>query len=1267
MLQTLEHDEERTKSDLRPAAILVLGMHRSGTSAAARVLSLLGAALPTSVVGPAKSNPTGHWEPASLVAIHDEMLAALNSSWDDLAPVKLEQLAPEARTGFKKRVLRVLRDEYGNARQLVIKDPRVCRLLPFWLEVLEEYGAEPVVVVPVRSPVDVARSLTARDRMTRDYAQAIWLRHVLDAEHDSRPLRRTFFSYDEMLQDWRSVFADVAEDTGLAFDFEANAATIDGFLSRDLRHHATTLSELQQDPTIPRVFTDAFECLIKLEKHRNDPDVESKLDEIAREFDSSLSEQVRIYRAEVEARRLHVDDFLRSVPNLEHELTVLRSEVVTQRTRADTLQEQATAIHQHLTATAEHAGATTARLNAEMHERNLTIDRMSEQIAELNRTLIEARRMLAERELALSEQVLRTEAKSQELEEQKSAYEGLRLESEHTIHHLNARIEAQQEYINQLQESLSWRLTQPLRSAATKHSGGYRAVRRLAKLGYWTATLQLPRRLRDRRERQNQASQLIASDSASTHDDPVAWRLRSFLKGTDLSVASHGGLALENDQLVGTNSDPHVLIALRQPLPRGWCRVEVVFSSDKEFAPRVYFDFGSGLSEAASEVLYRDGANQFSATVHVPQPVTAIRLDPTDFPGPVELVSIAIRPLQVSERARLFAEEWRSLRARGETLSTTFQQVRAAKSAESLYSLAPHAPGISGHTRTAEYRRWIDAFDYLSDRDRDEYSKRIQSLPYQPRISILMPVFNTPEHLLRETIASVRSQIYENWELCIADDASPKPHVATVLRELADEDRRITFVQRSTNGHISEASNTAFELATGEWIAMLDHDDVLREHALAEIVLALNGYEGIEVIYSDEDKIDEEGRTRFDPNFKPDFSLDLFMTQNYLNHLTVHRAANIRKVGGWRKGFEGSQDYDLNLRVLELVSPDRVHHIPKILYHWRAVAGSTALSSDQKNYAFEAGRRALEEHVRRTGISASVEAVGETVPFYRLRYMVPEPAPLVSIIIPTRDRAELLRLCLTTVLERTSYTNFEILIVDNGSVEDRTFKLYNEFSDDERVRLLHYPGEFNYSAINNFAVSASNGSLICLLNNDIEVISNDWLTEMVSHAVRPSIGCVGAKLYYPDDTIQHGGVILGIGGVAEHAHKGLQRADPGYFGRAMVVQNLSAVTGACLVVRRSVYDEVGGLDERDLKIAFNDVDFCLKVDKAGYRNLWTPFAELYHHESASRGIEDTPEKIERFMAENATMMERWSEAIANDRYYNPHLTRAGTDFHLRLR
>lgn len=553
----------------------------------------------------------------------------------------------------------------------------------------------------------------------------------------------------------------------------------------------------------------------------------------------------------------------------------------------------------------------------------------------------------------------------------------------------------------------------------------------------------------------------------------------------------------------------------------------------------------------------------------------------------------------------------------------------------------------------ASYEAWVRRYDTIDASTLAAMHARGAELAVNgPLISIIVPVYRTPEAWLRRCIDSVLAQAYPSWEMCIADDASPDKAVRELLVEYERKDRRIRVAYRKRNGHISEASNSALEMARGDYVALLDHDDELRPHALLEVVETLRARPDLEFVYSDEDKIDEKGR-RFQPNFKPDWNPDLLLSQNYVCHFTVIRTGLVRRVGGFRLGYEGSQDHDLFLRCTAGLDPGRIFHIPKVLYHWRAVSGSTALERHAKDYASSAGGRAVADHVGAIDPRARVEELSHG--HFRVRWPLPDPAPKVSVIVPTRDRAELLQTCVESVLARTRYPDFELVIVDNGSTQPEALAFLDTLRSHERVKVLSYDAPFNFSAINNWAVRQCDGEVLCLLNNDIEVVSEGWLEEMAALALREDTGAVGAMLYYPDGSIQHAGVILGLGGVANHAYCGEPAGHAGHGARALVVQNLSAVTAACLVIRRQVYDQVGGLDER-LQVAFNDIDFCLRVREAGYRNVWTPFAELYHHESASRGREDSQEKVRRFHQEVALMTSRWGGALEWDPAYNPNLS-----------
>jgi O-antigen biosynthesis protein len=553
-------------------------------------------------------------------------------------------------------------------------------------------------------------------------------------------------------------------------------------------------------------------------------------------------------------------------------------------------------------------------------------------------------------------------------------------------------------------------------------------------------------------------------------------------------------------------------------------------------------------------------------------------------------------------------------------------------------------------TLSIGYSEWIRRYDTLSADDRVVIRRQIDAMAYRPVFSVLMPVYNPPAKFLRLAIESVRSQLYPDWELCIADDASTEPEVRQVLEEAVESDLRIRVVHRPLNEHISVATNTALEVATGEFIALLDHDDELPEHALYHVAVALNANRALDLLYSDEDKIDAEGN-RFGHYFKPDWNPDLFLGQNLISHLGVYRRTLALEIGGFRKGYEGSQDWDFSLRFTERVPASHIFHIPHILYHWRAIRGSTAFSIAAKRYAVDAGRRAIVDYWHRQRVTASVTAVGAG--HFITQLPLPSDPPLVSIIVCTGNRRDLLQPCIDGVLERTDYPNLEIIIVDNGSDEISALRYLASLADSGKVKVIREDSPFNFAALNNLAVTHARGKIVCLLNNDIEPITPSWLGVMVANALRPEIGAVGAKLYYPDGRIQHASVVLN-GVAAGHLHLGYPGGAAGYGGRALLGQNFCAVTGACMVIRKAIWEQVGGMDE-SFAVAFNDIDICLRVRESGYRNLWLPQAKLYHHESASRGPEDSPEKQARLGAEVALLRERWASEIDSDPAWNPNL------------
>ena len=580
-----------------------------------------------------------------------------------------------------------------------------------------------------------------------------------------------------------------------------------------------------------------------------------------------------------------------------------------------------------------------------------------------------------------------------------------------------------------------------------------------------------------------------------------------------------------------------------------------------------------------------------------------------------------------------------------------------------------------------DYGGWIK-FNEPKDVDLKLQIKKIFKI--SPKISVIVPMYNTKEKFFKDLIECMINQTYQNWELCLAD-GSPKQNEN--LRKYYEKDKRIKYNFLGKNEGISGNSNEAIKMATGDYIALLDHDDILADYALYEVVNYINKYPNSEFLYSDEDKIDENDN-RYDAYFKPDFAPDTLRSQNYICHFSVFKKELMQKLNGFKSDYDGAQDYDIFLRMSEIVKPENITHIPKILYHWRVHSESTAkLNSNGKNYAFEAGKKAIEDHLKRIGLEGTVTE-GCIEGIYRVDYKL-KGNPKVSIVIPNKDGKDILRVCINSILEKTSYKNYEIIVVENNSETEEIFEYYKELIKNEKIKVVNYntgkeitkpeessleytnknrikvkPG-FNYSAVINFGVRCSSGEYVIQLNNDTELITENWLEILLGFIQRKDVGAVGVKLYFPDETIQHAGIIVGIGGIAGNRFKSIPKNGHGYFAQESMIENLSAVTGACLMAPKAIYEEVGWMDE-NLAVAFNDVDFCLKIREKGYLVVYNPYVEFWHYESKTRGAENTPAKIKRFQGEISRFEQKWGNILdEGDPYYNINLSLDTEVYHMK--
>lgn len=1147
--------ETNNSSSSIPRVILVLGMHRSGTSVLTRIISLLGADLGKGLI-PAVSddNETGYWEDAEIIALNDQLLTLLQTDWRDPRPLPDSWWEREEFQLWKTIAAEMLVRNFGTSQLFVIKDPRLCRLAPFWISVIDALHYHASFVVMVRDPLEVMASLRKRDSLSAwrslpDWqANLLWLQHVLDAEHATRNFPRIFVTYDHLLKDWRTVVARISQGLNLHWPVPVAeaVAVIDHFINPQLRHHRH-----------------------ELKHHENGDD-----------YDWTTAAYLEILKSIDQG----ISDPQQALSRIRDDLTAAEKIFLPWLVESDTkLQESDTKLQeseQRLHVIVQSHRASLAQIDS---MRNIIRDPESERGHTLRR--IDEFVRQAGQHMRISEL------------EQKIASLG------DSNAHLEQRLADTAHLMGMMKNSKSWRFTRPLRE-----------------LNLYTLRLL----------------------------ELVRWRAHKII----LKAIPVDELAQDESKL------QFEMRSSRAHAPHGWCELAFnVQSPQGRFTPVLYVDVGDGSGIPHRFLLSAVAHGHSRRLIRLPDRIVAMRLGIL-YPS----CEITINQCRVVELGRLQAAYIIGMPYVRQILVNPKKLIAFIRRGMQIFRSGgmPALKAIlSSHQGVpSEYQGWIECYDTLTDADRDAMREQMSDFQRKPLISIIMPVYNTPEQWLRLAIESVRKQIYPHWELCIADDASTFPHVRKLLQKFQGMDARIKVMFRSSNGHISAASNSALGMASGEFIGLLDHDDELSEHALYMVVDEINRFPAADVIYSDEDKLDDLGR-RNDPYFKPDWNPDLFKSHNLITHFGVFRTSLAKEIGGFREGYEGSQDWDLATRIIERVPDVHIRHIPHVIYHWRAIPGSMAHGPAEKNYTNKASLKLLNDFIQRHNLDAVAEVSRDVC--FRIKYGIPKPSPRVSLIVPTRNGYGLLKVCVESLRKKTSYSNYELIIIDNQSDDARTLDYLENLQRRPDVKVLRYDAPFNYSAINNFGVKNASGEIVGLLNNDLEVISPGWLDEMVSHALRPEIGAVGAMLYYPNNTIQHAGVILGTGGVAGHTYHGQPRGYAGQKGRGYIIQNLSAVTGACLLMRRDVYDEVGGLDE-NLPVAFNDVDLCMRITGKGYRILWTPYAELYHHESATRGYEDTPEKQARFRKEVEYVQRRWGDRLLFDPAYNPNLALQGGPF-----
>jgi O-antigen biosynthesis protein len=706
------------------------------------------------------------------------------------------------------------------------------------------------------------------------------------------------------------------------------------------------------------------------------------------------------------------------------------------------------------------------------------------------------------------------------------------------------------------------------------------------------------------------------------------------------------------------------------------CHIEVI--EGDYFDPRLYIDYGDGISEDHAFYLAKTDKDHWQALLPMPCLIKTIRLDPSSRRGVIRPPEISVRPVDLSAFLdQLLSGEDAAKQSLTETVLAIAKFVklgcRKILHSESLFAgytvsaiagSASKSLNASAMINHATYLEWIERYDTITQNDISEMEASLSAFKRKPLFSVIMPVYNTNTSLLKQAIDSVLVQTYPYFELCIADDASSDPEIRAVIQKAARRDQRIKYLFRPANGHISECTNSALSLATGDFVVLVDHDDVIPVHTLWTVTFYINMYPDCKVLFSDEDKIDYEG-LRQDPYLKGAFDEYLLYGHNMVSHLGVYNRSLIEEVGGFRQGYEGSQDYDLILRCFDRCGAKAIVHIPHVLYHWRMMAGSTSVSADQKGYAILAAQKSIDDHFGRRGLPfRSVDGRFPGITAITMPNSEAQAESRVSIIIPTRDGRSHLVACIDSIKKHKD-PNVELIIVDNGSKDKQTIDYLRQLAKSGTANILSYNREFNFSKINNFAVGHASGELLCFLNDDTEVVSPEWLNRARTLLSIPAIGIVGARLLYADMTLQHFGIHLGLGPhkVAGTPYVGQHTSNPGLASKAILMQQFCSVTGACLFIRREDFMKVGGF-EPELAVAYNDVDLCLKLRNTGLQVVCDPDIELIHHESKSRGLDLTPEKRQRLDREGEWMRRKWEKKLDADPFFNPNFDLKGSEYAL---
>jgi GT2 family glycosyltransferase len=1200
-----------------PAAVLVLGMHRSGTSALARALNLMGVQLGDDLLPPAPDNEQGFWEHRRTQFIHDRVYEALGRDWTNVSPLPERWWERADVQPYRDDLRAELRRDFGSAPLWGVKDPRLCAMLPLWRSLLGEMGVAPRCVLIVRHPDEVAASLAAREGMARSRVLLLWARSLIDAERNTRGLPRAITSFDQLLADGPAVVDRLATDLQLAWPASADSAAMVRSLRPTSRHQRADDASFSADVSVPQPVRDLYAAaLAAVAGGGRLDDLTDAVDRAAATLDGDplspfVADLEAEHRTTVIGRNKQVDHLNTHLAKSAEAGAAAHGAYVDARARAEALtarvgelDRQAGDLSQQLAATAAdrdqaHAAAEQARAAA---------------AAAAEAHAAEAGRLSTEIEVARAELRAREAAAARDATDAAAALAAADARAEHAARELSrTRAELTSAYLTR--DTLGESLRRVFRSRLWSWGRPGQAIAR---------ALGMLRVGGDR---------LVPLTPGADRGPNGSWR--------------------------GSGS-PQFLVPVAPIV--GWARLRVKLTSSVGSRACLYFDTGSGFSQREHlELTSVAGDTSVDRMVAIRRPTYLIRFDPIQAAGEWSVESFSFEPQSRwwFNAAAVWASAARMVTGSGTHRPSPWIGLKLLLSGDFSRFHRQLVANAENTTAVTEYDVWRKRRE-ITDAERARMRDVIAGWANPPTISVVLPVYNLAEVYLRACIESVRRQIYPHWQLCIADDASPKKHVRRVLAEYAAADpQRIKVVIRPTNGNISAASNSALELATGSYAALLDHDDELAEHALFAIAERLVADPSLDMVYSDEDKITPAGK-HFDPFFKPDWSPEYFLACMYTCHLGVYRTGLVRQVGGWRSAFDSSQDYDLVLRVV--ATNPKISHVPDVLYHWRTIPSSTAAGGDAKPEAYDRARAALQSYLGLVDRPGTVEP-GPSQGFHRVRYAI-KGSPRVSLVIPSACREVTLHErrtwfvleCVSSIRRLSTYGNLEVIVVDNHDMSD---ELADKLKPLDVIR-RHYTdpgtGRFNLARKLNEGAAAATGEHLVLLNDDVEVVTPGWVEAMLEFSQWPDIGAVGPQLLFPEGSQQHNGVNL-LQGNPGHPFYLFPADHPGYFNSSVVHRNWSAVTGACLMTRADVYRKLGGFSE-SFPLNYNDVDYCLRVRELGLRIVYTPYAKLVHHESVSKAGTDE--------AELAAFKAVWAERVPRDPYYNPNLTVHTQDFRIAL-